>query len=199
MSYKPAATKAIVKGLADYLLANMPSLKKAYYNFPNPTEKLEYPALSVFTRTPTFTPISPYVIGKTEPTEVERQVTVTKVIGRYDFTLQVDLWTAYKAQRDQLYEEMFLALSQDPEVPGLSLELSEYYDEWARFDIDQPEFVDDESGSQRNEWRVIVRVQANCRAVREYLAHLMETIENNLETPDVIEESPEEDPDTMII
>jgi hypothetical protein len=193
VSYKPTATKAVVQGLADFLKANMPSLKSAYYNWPDPNEELVYPAVSVFSKNPKFTPLFPYIVYKSDIDETTNLATVRRVIGMYDFSLQVDLWSSYKAQREQLLEEFIQAMSLDYEVAGLSLQLQDYYDQWARYDFDVPTFIDEEQASQRNEWRITAGVFANCRVVREYPVNLIEEIENNIEVTDSVLQSSDED------
>lgn len=187
-------TREISKELIAHLVANMPSIEKAYDDFPNPEQELEYPCLSVFMRTPDYEPCMPYVIykgAKIFSGPDENKVPVRKVVGSYEFALQIDLWCQSKPQRHEIYEEFFRAFHKDHYVAGISLQLDGYYNEWARFDLDGIEFVDSEQGSQRNEWRVLINVKANCKAITAQNEFIIETIENNLETPDDIESPPE--------
>lgn len=197
MSAKPSATQSVVKGLADFLKANMPSVKKAYYNWPAPNEQLEYPALSVMARIPEFRGLSPYTIWRGEKDPATNLAKYRRVVGIWDFSLQVDLWSSYKPQREQLLAELVEAFSLDPMVSGLNIQLQNYFDQWASYTLGNPQFVDGELGSQQNEWRVTAIVTANCRAVREYSGSLIETIENHLEILDEVDGPV--DPDTAAI
>ena len=51
------------------------------------------------------------------------------------------------------------------------------------FDVSNVVWLDNEESVQRSERRVIVDILVNVRSVIETSDHLIETIENNLETP----------------
>jgi hypothetical protein len=188
----------VVKALCAFLAANMPSIQKAYDNWPSPNQTLDMPCLSVFTRSPQFRPTAPYTIWKGAPDATTNQVQYRRVMGQWDFSFQLDLWAPYKPQREILLAELVDAFSLDPQRHGIFVELSDYFDEWVEFVLENPEFVDDEAGSQRNEWRVRTTVRANCRAVREFTGYFMETIENDLTVTDDIEVAADQDNSAIV-
>jgi hypothetical protein len=176
-------------------------------HFPSPQEKFNFPAVTIAAKAPKFSPVMPYVISKTDPVEIgvppdpdapNRVATVRRVVGAYDFAFQMDLWSAYKPQRDSLMEEMIKIFNQDADVPGISLQLTDYFDEWIHFSLSNIKYMEDEASSQRGEWRALVEVVGNCRCVLEKVEHVFETIENTLETPATIP-SPSPDEGELII
>ena len=194
-------TKTIVKALIVHLKARMPSLLEAYDDFPNPSQPLKMPGMSVFLRKPNFNPLSTYVLSKgalIASGADTGKYPVKRVVGSYDFNMQVDLWCPTKPSRHSMFQEFFAAFNNNAMVSGLSLQVADYHNQWVRFDMDDPEFVDSQEGSQRNEWRVKIDVLANCKAIVSTNEYLIETIENNLETPDEIESPTEEESGQII-
>jgi hypothetical protein len=195
-----SASRAVVKALIDHLKASMPNLAAIYDDFPNHNQPLKYPALTVFTGQPKFTNLMPYVHSKKDPTGVTSEV--VKIIGQYEFRLQLDVWAKTKFERHDLYEELFRALNPNALNPGLSLKLSEYYDLWCRVTLIGFSFLGSEAESQRNEFRAKVDVIVDVKAATDSVESLMDTIENNLEIPSPVEEIDEpesEDDDSIII
>jgi len=89
----------------------------------------------------------------------------TYSIGKYKFKLQVDIWTASKYKRNQLYKSLYSAINEafingSDRSSGLSLMLENYFSAIARYDITSYNFPDSESVSQEDEWRV--RIQIDC-------------------------------------
>lgn len=182
-------TRAVARGLADYLKAAIPTLLSAYQEFPDPSQRLDYPSLSVFMRNPTFKPYSdPYVIYKGPKDVSANAFPIRRVVGIYEFSLQVDLWCGSKYERDALYEQIFQAMQPSPGRVGLTIQLTDYYDSIAEYDLTAVSYSDGESAAQRKEWRATVSVSASCSAIRETLEYLMETIENTLEITEQIPE-----------
>lgn len=189
------AVRGCIKGLIVHLKANMPSLKQAYDDWPNPNQKLEYPCLSIFSRNPSYMGVNPYVISKGDPIisgPDEDKVPVRTVIGMWDFKFQIDLWADSKPTRAKIEKELMAAFSKDRSTSGVNLQLTDYFSEWVHFDLADFAYADTEEGSQRSEWRVKVDVLANCREIIETNEFIIETIENNLETPNTIPSSPED-------
>ena len=179
-----SATKAVVKYLAEHLKKSMPSIVEVKTNFPAAGEALNFPALTVFVRTPQLRMTAPYTITKTSPGD-DLTTTVARCIGYYDFTLQIDMWASNKPTREKLQEELISVFNPTIDTCGLALLMTDYYEQYCAYSLgDDLEFVEDEESSQRGEWRIRATVLANCRAVKEHLAYVMETIENNIEVLD---------------
>jgi hypothetical protein len=164
----------------------MPSVREVLEDFPEASAELLVPAVSVFSRSPVFVPeLSPYVVATSAVTN--NRSTVKKVVGAWDFKLQVDIWCGYKEERFTLFNEFFAAMTNQVTPNGVSLQLGSYHDTWARYDMEGHAFEDSEMGSQRGEWRVRIDVSAHCRAILEREEFIIQTIETNLETPNNIE------------
>ena len=125
--------------------------------------------------------LAPYVIAK--GAVVNNIAPVTKVNGMYDFRIQIDLWCDSKPQRHKMHEEFVDALNKDLNVTGLRLKLTDYFDEWVQFDLSSFDFMDNEDGSERDEWRIKYDLLANCRSITIGNQQIITTIENNLATP----------------
>lgn len=195
----PSAVREVVGALQTFLLANTAGkIQKVYAQFPATNEKLVFPAMSIIAKDPKFTPAMPYVVEKIAAVEGDVSQTVRRVVGQYDIAMQMDLWAAYKPQRDSLYEDVFNAFNLNEDVPGISLQLSGYYDQWVHFSLAGMSFIGDEAADQRGEWRVLIQVLATVNAITEKVADTIQTIENNLETPESID-VPEEDAIELLI
>lgn len=196
---KPAAIRAVVKGLVEHLRTAVPNLETVLDNFPSPNQKMIFPAVSVHARTPSYVPIPAYVIqrGAASGPSNNRVATIRRAVGLYDFELQLDLWAAYKPQRDSLFEEIVTAFNQDSAKHGIDLTLADYFNEHTHFSLAGGEYLDGEESAQRNEWRAIWTVHCSVRVVSEKSEHIIETIENNLETPSTITSS-ESEPEVLL-
>jgi hypothetical protein len=190
-------TEAIVRGLGAYLKAQVGFLQ-VWDDFPTAKQQLSMPCASIFTQSPRFTNFSPYVYRKSEAVVSDGKHAIDRVYGNWDFNLQVDIWCNSKLERHELFEKFMLKFNQNPDCSGLNLQLTDYFDAYARYDVTGVEFVDAEQATQRGEWRARVSVSANVRAIKRSLEHLIVTIENTVETPDEIAAPDEEDPGSII-
>ncbi len=156
--------KALTEALAAHLLANVSGIAKVYAEWPNKNEDLTYPSISITSAAPKFERCAPYVLalGTLIPDTVR---SINKyVVGQYDVTLQLDLWTRYKLERDTFYEKLFTVLQ--PRRPhGFTLQLSAYHSQWVGFSLNGYQFRDSEDGATREEWRAILSLEATCRAI----------------------------------
>lgn len=181
---------SLIKSLSTHLLANCKSLKKVYDNFPNPSQKLEYPCGTIFSGKPTFNPHGDqYVLfkGAVITTGADSgKYPVQRVVGNYEFKFQLDLWCSTKFERHAIWQEFFKGFNNNSSAMGLSLQLTEYFNTFAHYSITDFDFSDSEEQSQRSEWRIRVGILVDCVAVIERNESLIETIENNVETPETI-------------
>jgi len=187
---------SVIKVLSAHLLARCPSLKKVYANFPNPSQKLEYPSVTVFTGKPKFNPHGDqYVIYKGDVITTGSDTgkfPVRCVVGNYEFNLQLDFWCSTKFERNAIWEEFFSGFNNNSSAMGLSLIMPEYFNTFAHYSISDFDLSDSEEQSQRSEWRIRVGVLVDCVAVIQRNESLIQTIENTLETPEMIEPPVEE-------
>jgi hypothetical protein len=191
-----SVTRGLFSALKKHLKTAMPELKEVYDDFPLATETLQYPSMSVFTGQPRFMNGLPYAHTRTRVDAEDDEnpaVNVVNIIGQYEFRLQLDLWCKTKFERHDLYEKLFRALNPDTATSGLSLQLTEYYDLWARFLVNDFQLMAGEAETQRNEFRVKVGVVADVKAVTESVESAILEIENNMETPSASEEIEEDE------
>jgi hypothetical protein len=182
------AAKALMEALGTYLKGEIRSLKQVLYDFPAPNVVLQYPSLSIISGNPEFAPESnPYILEQGEMNAATKKADVDRVVGTYEFKLQLDFWCRDKVERFKIYDEFFKAFHREVDPMGLNLQLSKYYDVWCRYDQIGYQNEDSEISSQRAEWRVIINVLAQCKAVLGKSEFIMETIVNTLTTPNTIE------------
>lgn len=177
-----------LNALATYLKAQVPALT-VFKEWPNPNDKLVYPALTLTQGKITTMNRAPECVAKTMP-DVNNQILVTEIVGEHDFTMQLDLWCSDKVMRS-----LYLGLVMDAinaavadssglnKAAGLSLQLTDYFNDWARFDINDFENVDDEAGVQRRERRVRINLLVNCRAIRQRTYYAMINIQSYTDAP----------------
>lgn len=177
------APQAVIKGISTYLKTAIPSLQAVTDDWPNASQNLKFPCITVLTGDFQFVQQENYVIWKSSTPEVDGKVKIRKVNGSYDFTLKAHLWADSKPKRQELYDIVMNAMNPNTTISGLRLQLTDYFNEWATFDVSKNVFLDNEESSQRAERRVIVDILVNVRSVVETTNYLIEEIENTLETP----------------
>lgn len=182
-------SKHIVRALADYLDDEMEDTLAAEVieNFPQPSEALELPCVSIFLGQPQFTSKMPELVSQAATADPNVKTSLYAV-GSYDYRLQVDIWTGSKEERHAVFSELFGAINKQVKPMGLALTLTDYHNEVCRFDIVGHRFMDAEPESQRQEWRVQVDILAHGRVLMEKDEPIMSTIENNFSTPNNIPE-----------
>ena len=194
-------SRSILKTLIAHLESDMPSLVDAHDEFPNANKKLVMPCATVFSKSPKYTPVMPYVISKGTVIASgpdSDKLPVQRVMGQFEFKLQLDLWTTSKPERARLEQELMAAFSQNTAVTGLALQMVDYYDQWVRYDIVGFDNSDSEASSQRQEWRTKVDIIACCDQIVEANEFVIETIENTLTTPDAIDADEDSSVTTII-
>lgn len=197
-------TASVVKYLSSYLKVECPSLKNAYENFPNPSQVLEYPSLTIINAGKSvFTPYGDqYVIYKGDVIDSGEDIgkfPVRRVVGNHVFNFQLDFWCSSKPERHAIFKEFFNAFNKDTNAMGLSLQMEDYYNTFAHYSITDLDTSDSEDQSQRSEWRIKIGLVVDCMAVIERNELLIQTIENTLETPNVIPAPVPEDDGVSII
>lgn len=176
--------EAVTDALADYFDANMRELEQVLTEFPMANVKLKMPSLTIATGNPVFSNLDPYELEK--GAAVSHASSVKYVVGMYDFDMQVDLWARTPAERSTMLERFMVVFNRDVIPMGLRLKLNKYHDVWCNYSMIGHSLDDSEASSQRAEWRATIKLVANTRAVISKSEYLMETIENNLTTPDNI-------------
>jgi hypothetical protein len=154
-----------IKSLAKYLKEELPNVQ-ILDDWPDPKVTLAMPTISIIAvGKRDYTHHFPQFWKKSVNPENANLDDVVYRVGQYDFTLQLDLWCEYKAQRGELYELVHDALNKEflnqDRPAGLSLVLDDYYDLIARFDQSGYTYLDSEENSQRSEWRVKIDVLVN--------------------------------------
>lgn len=178
-------TKSLTKTLLIFFKNNVEGIVEGYDDFPNASQNLKFPSISIMLDAPQFTPTPPrevYIGPKILTGPDINKAVVRKVIGKYDYEFQLDFWCASKPQRHQIYESFINALNATDEKSGKVIDLVDYYNEKTQIDIRGMRFDDDEESSQRNHWRFRVTLFGNARCIREKLEYLMSNIEVTVTT-----------------
>lgn len=180
------ATEAVIRGLKTYLTTAMAGIQITD-DWPNPSQNLVFPSLTILSGEPKFTQQLNYVIGKGTTKDFKtKKYPIYKCMGSYDFVVKAHLWADSKPKRHELYEKFIAAMNPDFITSGLRLQLPDYYGEWVTFDMQNHVIVDNQENTQRSERRIIVDIVVNCRAIVTTADYLMEQIENSIETPESI-------------
>lgn len=178
-------TRALNKGVLAFLRANIPALIEGYDEFPNSSQNLKFPSVSVFLQKPDVKPSIPYEIFIGVP-DVNKMGVVKRVVGRYEIKMQLDFWCESKFQKHDIYQAFIDAFDKDvvsSGVGGITFALVDYHNEKIHLDVNDVDFsVDSEISAQRNEWRFKVEIVGNCRRVKQTLEPLIVTIDNNTQT-----------------
>lgn len=181
-------TRSLNKGLLAFLRANIPALIEGYEEFPNASQNLKFPSVSVFLQSPDYNPVMPYVISVGAP-DANKNAIVKRVVGRYEFKMQLDFWCENKFQKHDIYQAFIEAFNKDlvsSGVGGITFTLADYHNEKVHIDIDGVDFsIDGELSAQRNEWRFKIDVSGNARCVKQTLEPLMVTIDRQVTTESI--------------
>lgn len=181
MQKNKTSTEAVVDGIGDALKARMPSIEKWYSDFPAPNQKLKFPCFSIFTQAPSHTPHIPRIFHQEKIGEGPESK-VFYSVGRLEFNLQIDFWCENKVQRGKLIDEFIEAMTLMNPTAGLTLKLTDYYDQLIHADFSDVNFQrDSEESSQRGEFRFLVSVVVDLEAIIEKTENLIQTIETDLE------------------
>lgn len=155
-----------VSSLRKYLEDLLPHVRTWLEEFPEPNEKLRYPAISITTGAVEFQPtMFPELLNDPSIRLQKPKNVFFYEVGNYDIPLQIDCWAGSKAERSDLYNAFFKAFNSQLPIMGLGLSLPNYYNQLARFDMTGFNYEDEEVGSQRREWRVKIDLLCNVRAI----------------------------------
>lgn len=165
---EPSLPIALAMGnLRKHLLDCVPALEQILTEFPTPNIQLVFPSLSMIESGQQFTNEMPYELTVCPPGGTAAQGKVVWIAGQWDYKMQLDLWCRSVPERDLILHRVFKALNPKVNPMGLSLILPDYYNLWARFDVDGIENIDGEQGSQRGEWRTKISVLGSLKQVLE--------------------------------
>lgn len=169
-------TEAVVEALGEFLTTEVTSLVKYVKGFPEANIDMEYPSISI-------TALNQLFFKDPSPTEVSRgsesgnEAPIKTQIGYYEIPLQLDLWTKYRAQRNDIGLEVFNALNKNGEDQNLSLQLTDYHNEFANYTFTGMNDKNDEAGSQQKEWRRRYDIIVDVAAILERNRYLIKTSE----------------------
>lgn len=168
-SKNESITEIVPYSLGKYLKDKVPGIKEFYDEFPNASVSFKMPSVSVICKNTEFVPTAvPY---KTRPVAdgdiLSNKASVLWVVGDYNFTIQLDLWTGSKEERDDLYDAVFNWLNPRISPMGLTLIMDEYFGSLCDYLYVGHTFSDSEESSQKDEWRATLNVLATCKALRD--------------------------------
>jgi hypothetical protein len=180
------ANEAPILQLKKYIQENIPEINRVYEEWPNHNEELNMPCASVMTvGNPRYTNQMP-VLWKHEAG------TSYYIVGFYDINLTIDLWAEYKETRGELMERVFdLFNKQFQELGmalGISLQLEDYHNVIARYELNGYNYGDNEEASQRDEWRARLNVLVDFPRIMAKVESRMEeiTVDQEVDTDIVI-------------
>jgi hypothetical protein len=154
--------KEALNTLANYLKENIPELKQAITNWPDPKVQMSLPCISIIpVGTPRITHTMPTLKTLSDSDSPLKRKSLY-LVGHYDYVLQVDLWTEYQAERDMLFEKILdtfnKQFSDGGPSSGLSLQMTNYHNAFASYEQIGYTYLDSEDNSIRSEWRVKIDV-----------------------------------------
>jgi hypothetical protein len=172
-----------IQELKKYLELNMGNAVDKYYGEWPDSHLGEYEnTLSIHTVNAAHTHVMPSKESETDIIEDASKVAALYRTGKFDLTLQVDIWSPYKVKRNELFKLFHDTLNKefaegDSRPTGLSLQLAGYYNVIARYDITGYNFPDSERGSQEDDWRAVIDLQVHFDTKRyKLLTKIQETI-----------------------
>jgi len=165
--------------LAKFLSEKLPGMK-ILTEWPDPKEVLALPFLSIITRgTPVYFHNYKTIVKVVDIPESDNKTVVYKV-GHYDSNIQIDLWADYKSTRAELYDLVMAAFDsqwlESEQSTGLSLELVDYHNTFARYDQSGYTYMDNEENSKISSWRVKIDVMVNYPRLLEKVESIMRQI-----------------------
>lgn len=132
--------------------------------WPQYNQKLKYPCLALNIKAPAFRPFPTFESLRFKTSGPTADILYTT--GEYEFGIQLDVWAATKALRNDLYEKMFVALntSGNDTGPCFELVMPRYHGIKAAYWFEGFDMPDAERSSLEGEWRLIVNMKAYCDA-----------------------------------
>lgn len=153
------ANEASVNQLVKYIKDNITELNNVYLEFPNHNEALEMPSCSVITSGNVGYRNEMPILWKKEA-----DLSYYKT-GSYNYTIVIDLWTEYKQSRGDIMEKIFDLFNKQFQETGrslgASLNLVDYHNVIAHYSLNGYNYVDNEQGSQRDEWRARITCEVD--------------------------------------
>lgn len=196
----------MVNELALFIAANIAGLT-VLQEFPYANQQLTYPSLTISTTKPVRTPIMPYIDTQADP--VDGVIVANFAVAEWDDVFQLDLWCRDKLER-KTFTDAIISLFNSQENPpladsptganqpdGLSIVMSSYYNEPARFEIRDMMCVDNEAAAQRQERREKISVLANCMEIRQRSLNAITNIETYVGTDDTDDNTDNTDESTL--
>ena len=185
LSQQTNAADACLDSLATFLATQIPEMT-IYREWPYGNQKLKYPTVSLTHQLTQVMNLPPEQIAVTAP-DTDNLVTATEIVGEVDFKIQMDLWTGNKADRDVYLGKLLDAINAqcadstgNNNPAGLNLLMTNYYNSYARYDIDKFQHVDDEAAAQRQERRAKIDLLVNARMIRQRTYYVMKTVESQV-------------------
>lgn len=176
-----------IDALTAYLKAQIPELKQVINDFPTPNLQLDYPTLTISHQAPdgSYESFMPYEDSISDP--FGNKISVVWVCGQWDFKIQLDFWSGSIPDRDRIFQKAFQALNPKINPMGLRLQMKDYFNVWAAFDVNGFDHADNEQASQRGEWRSIITLLVTANQVlTENVAAITQPLELELDIVDTV-------------
>ena len=138
-------------------------ISKVYREWPRPDQKLTLPSISLVTSNSRLMNKPPVTVMATDdPDGVSTLETIW--VGDYETSIQLDIWTEYKAQREDFYDKVMQVFDSSvyaDGTPSLKVKMSNYHDVWAAYYLGGFNYQDSPEMSLSGEWRLTMEIQAN--------------------------------------
>jgi hypothetical protein len=159
------ASEAVIIQLKKFIEDNVEQINKVYEEWPSHSQELDMPCCAVRTvGTPQFRHDPPQLLS--------HENGLSKyTVGTYDMTINIDIWADSKQKRGDITQLLFDLFNKqfmdNGHALGISLNLEDYHNIIARYDLDGYNYNDSEEASQRNEYRTILSVLSTFSRVQE--------------------------------
>lgn len=173
--------------LYKYIKSKVPVGIKVINGWPNSNENLGERAISMrLSGDNAFTLHPATLLNTVEIDGDDINETARYKIGYNDLIISVDCWGLSKEKRSIVASEFRKAfldkvISTDTTNTDLQLPLLQYFDEVVKYDILSSKEINDESTTQRNEWRTIITLSCGFEEVIEKVMPKMTDIQVQLE------------------
>jgi hypothetical protein len=172
----------ILNALAEHLTRLM-RFKQTVIGWPDGSQKLTLPAVSMIVKKGRVNPFPPHVLGVTNIKD--NAADTAYVTGEWEFSIQLDLWCKTSAERYDALERLTQVFFSQGErtVPIITLILPKYHKTRATYNMVSASIPDAAATPLAQEWRVMVEVMASCSQiiVRENEALITQDADVNLD------------------
>ena len=155
----------ILNVLGEKISSKVDGLKKVYVEFPRLEEEFDYPSISLITSSVNIAHCIPQTISQRDVEDDPNLVDYEVLTGDLKASIQLDLWTDYKRQRDVLTDKILSVFYGPDTAHGIVLDVDADQAEFIVTDWKYPDAQFAEGGfaypSTSAEWRSIFSIECS--------------------------------------